>query len=222
MNRSILVLAIVVMFASTLCEAALWDRGSGLIYDDDLDVTWLQDVNYGQTSGYDDILYGYDTQGGMLWEDAITWANGLEYYDSIRGITWGDWRLPSAYNQDGSGPDTGPSPGSELGHLYFIELGNSEATHLTNTGPFLNLQKHVVVLGISKPIQFWTGDEHWIPVLAYSYCFKVGGQGMSHIADDFIFAWAVRDGDVEVIPTPSAVLLATLGFATAGCVWRQL
>ena len=33
-------------------NAALYDRGNGLIYDDVLDITWLQDANYAKTSGY--------------------------------------------------------------------------------------------------------------------------------------------------------------------------
>ncbi len=28
-------------------QATLIDRGSGLIYDDELNITWLQDANYG-------------------------------------------------------------------------------------------------------------------------------------------------------------------------------
>ena len=38
---------------SGAAQAALHDRGGGLVYDDVLNVTWLQDANYAQTSGYD-------------------------------------------------------------------------------------------------------------------------------------------------------------------------
>jgi len=34
-------------------EATLFDQGGGLIYDTDLNITWLQDANYAMTSGYD-------------------------------------------------------------------------------------------------------------------------------------------------------------------------
>ena len=33
-------------------NAALIDRGNGLIYDSYLNITWLQDANYSVTSGY--------------------------------------------------------------------------------------------------------------------------------------------------------------------------
>jgi hypothetical protein len=54
-------------------NAFLYDRGNGLIYDSDQNITWLQDANYAQTSGYDDSLYGYNTNGVMYWNDAVAW-----------------------------------------------------------------------------------------------------------------------------------------------------
>ena len=35
--------------------ATLIDRGGGLIYDTVLNITWLQDANYAQTMGYQDV-----------------------------------------------------------------------------------------------------------------------------------------------------------------------
>ena len=47
-------LALVGLSLITLsANAALYDRGNGLIYDDVLDITWLQDANHAKTSGYD-------------------------------------------------------------------------------------------------------------------------------------------------------------------------
>ena len=81
-------------------EALLIDRGGGLIYDDVLDVTWLQDANYAVSSGYWDALdktgysdWSLNHPGTMIWNDAMDWADGLEYYDSVRDVTWSDWRL---------------------------------------------------------------------------------------------------------------------------------
>jgi hypothetical protein len=44
--------------------AGLIDRGNGLIYDDVLKITWLQDANYAQTSGY-------NADGLMNWNAAM-------------------------------------------------------------------------------------------------------------------------------------------------------
>jgi len=63
-------------------EAALYDRGTGMIYDDVLKITWLQNANYALTSGY-------DSDGKMTWGEAMNWADQLNY----GGYT--DWRLPN-------------------------------------------------------------------------------------------------------------------------------
>ena len=40
------VLVLLCLSVSLSVNAALYDRGNGLIYDDVLDITWLQDANY--------------------------------------------------------------------------------------------------------------------------------------------------------------------------------
>src|SRR6185436_6873524 len=83
----------------------LIDRGFGLIYDSERDITWLQDVNYAKTSGH-------SRDGQMTWPAAMAWVKSLSYR-GIRG-----WRLPNARNPDGRGPVLGNNAvGSELGHL---------------------------------------------------------------------------------------------------------
>ena len=96
---------------SSSSHAALYDRGNGLIYDDVLDVTWMQDANYAHTSGYAAAnavgslgsgSTNIQADGRMGWDAANTWAAQLEYggYD--------DWRLPSAGNAPTiQNPETG-------------------------------------------------------------------------------------------------------------------
>src|SRR5437868_11573284 len=126
------------LMSSLSAQAAFIDRGGGLIYDTTLNVTWLQDMNYAQTSG------GYVADLNHQYDAAKAWADGLVYggYD--------DWRLPSGnllndYSQqpgesagdysarpearyhlrsfDGSTDYSYNNTRSELGHLFF-ELGN--------------------------------------------------------------------------------------------------
>jgi len=66
-------------FLTGEANALLIDRGGGLIYDTVLDITWLQDANYANTTGYDDTIYGYNTNGRMTWIDAMGWAEDLIY-----------------------------------------------------------------------------------------------------------------------------------------------
>ena len=103
------------MLVAGPAQAALQDRdlnGDTVVdafYDTDLDITWLRDAGL-FTGGY--------------WADANTWANTLV----VGGVS--GWRLPMSdtcyqYN----------CTGSEMGHLWYVELGNS-AGFMTNTGDF--------------------------------------------------------------------------------------
>ena len=77
-----------------LPQPPLIDRGFGLIYDVERDITWLQDANYAKT-------LRRSPDGQMTWDDAMRWVAALNYR-GIRG-----WRLPTALNRDGSGPCVG-------------------------------------------------------------------------------------------------------------------
>jgi hypothetical protein len=68
-------------------SAALIVRPGGMVYDTDLNITWLRDANYAKTSGY-------DADGLMNWTAATTWAANLSYggYD--------DWQLPTTLQPD--------------------------------------------------------------------------------------------------------------------------
>ncbi len=99
---------------ATSASAALYDRGNGLIYDDDLDITWLQYSNYAAQT--------------MNWDEANLWVNDLLYLD------YTDWRLPySDISCSGSG-----CIDSEMGHLFFTE----EITAAT-PGQFINVRPSI-------------------------------------------------------------------------------
>jgi hypothetical protein len=102
------------LLISTSTPAALVDNGGGLIYDEDLDITWLADANSG---------------GAQKWDDALAWAASLN-----NGGTMG-WRLPTADTC------TGPSCDAEFNHLFYNELGGSMGTPITgNSSPFSDIQ----------------------------------------------------------------------------------
>ncbi len=228
---------------SGVAQAALHDRGGGLIYDDVLDVTWLQNANYGAGSSYDspevvdvngnyEVVPGSTSNGRMWWGNAVDWASNLSYYDSVRDTTWTDWRLPHMTNVApcdfyAAGGNCGFSvnPGSgELAHLFFISLGNQSAYNnnwdpqsgggLVNTGPFVNLQ----------PDGYWystTWDMNDMYTPAWGFNTGLGLQ--AGLSDDIgrygQYAIAVRDGDVAAVPEAETYALMLAGLGLIG--WRM-
>jgi len=75
----ILVLIAISPATNAAVRAGLVDIGGGMIYDDDLDLTWLQDANYAMTSGA-------DADGLMAHDEANAFAQNLSYGG------FNDWR----------------------------------------------------------------------------------------------------------------------------------
>jgi hypothetical protein len=195
-----------------VANAALFDRGGGLIYDDVLDITWLQDASYGAGSAYDDG--SNTTDGFMTWNNAVAWADQLEYQG------YKDWRLPTTvdgpyvFGYDGTTTGGYNITSSEMGYMYYVNLGNlgyiaTDGTNpqpgwgLTNTGPFNNLQ----------PNLYWSGTEYGSsPGDAWVFYLYNGSQ--SNVYKDggiYQCAWAVRPGDSAPVPVPPAVYLLGSG-----------
>jgi len=178
---------------STVGNAALVDRGGGFIYDPVLDVTWLQDAN----------INGLGT-----WADQVAWADGLTA--TYNGIAFSDWRLPSSFNSDGSGPCTGYScTGSEMGSLFYDTLGNALGLPFSNAGPFINLQSYV----------YWSGTEEAVDpaTTAWNFSFDNGYQSPFDKSSAY-YALAVRDGDV--VPLPAAFWLFISGLSLLSWLGR--
>ena len=207
---------------SGVSQAALIDKGFGLIYDDELDITWLQDANYAKTSGH-------DADGRMNWSNANAWAANLSYDGGIYGII-DDWRLTDvnpvdntafdySFSYDGS-TDRGyniDSKQSEMGYMFYQNLGNtgyydtSGTTTgcsgvdlcLSNTGLFDNLESYV----------YWSAVEYAPSTsVAWAFYTGLGRQDPGSKGHEF-YAWAVRSGDVtaSTVPEPGVVLLMASG-----------
>jgi len=190
-------LAIISSVAST--HAALLDRdldndsSIDAFYDTELNITWLRNAN---------------VNGAMTWDEAMSWANNFSF------AGYADWRLPSPLNQDGSGPCVMMNcTGSEMGHLWYSQLGNLSGGPMTNTGNFQGLQ--------SGP-GYWNGLEL---TSTNGWTFRTeSGLQVGGLKSEPRFALIVRSGDVAPVPEPATyalMLLGVIAVAVAGSRRRR-
>ncbi|HSW03595.1 PEP-CTERM sorting domain-containing protein [Aquabacterium sp.] len=169
--------ALALSLLSGLTQAALVDRGNGMIYDTDRNITWLANANYFQTqaaanpnaaadviahvqtvsndhSTHTLVASDINANGLMTWWGAMAWAQDLQYGG------FSDWRLPTSLQPDttcsGQGRTAGISfgygcTGNELGHLFYDELGGGANVYIQ--------QQHNANLDLFTQVKpdYWTG-----------------------------------------------------------------
>ncbi|UCV07201.1 PEP-CTERM sorting domain-containing protein [Dechloromonas denitrificans] len=223
-NKVAAALTLAGVVLSGAAQASLVDRGGGMLFDDVLNVTWLQDANYAKTSGY-------DSDGAMTWNVAKSWAANLTYGG------FSDWRLPTAKPVNGVsfnfqftfGGETDwssniLSPASELSYMYYVNLGlissytNSggmnENYGVMSTG-LNNSWGQQVDIGLIRNLQndgYFTDLGFGTNVVLFNA--TMGIQVLQDLRDaNYFKAWAVRDGDVAAaVPEPDTFALIGLAF----------
>jgi hypothetical protein len=169
-------------FISTTASGALHDRGGGFIYDDVQDLTWVQNVSL---------------SGSQDWATNMLWVEDLSLYDSVRDVTWDDWRLPNS-DVDGDGIvsscsilDEEPCLDNELGYI------SSPQGYLINQqspGPFTGWGGAIGTSFVSSSTKYFPPPDDFYRVWGYLN-FIGGGVGFFTFQDE-TWGWAVRDGDV--------------------------
>lgn len=168
-----------------------YDSSAVMIYDPNADLTWLRNWN---------------VNGTKSWLDQLIWVSNLQVG------RFANWSLPTARNQDGSGPCGGfDCTGSQFGYLWYVVLGNSTGS-FTNKGPFQNAMSDIYWTGTlaasdaSAAYVFWTVD---------------GSQGPAPTFAE-LYAVAVRAGDVATpVPEPQTWATLILGLGLTSLVLKK-
>ena len=156
-------------------------------YDTDLNITWRRNAN---------------VNGLMTWANAVSWAEN----STFGGYT--DWRLPTSdatcvvYN----------CTGSEMGHLWYVELSNLAGDVTPNIGNFGNMQLYA----------YWSGTVY-APDTSQARHFNID-QGDQDFAgkENLLYAMAERPGDViAAVPEPGTYALMLAGLGALGFVARR-
>ncbi len=214
-------------------DATLIDRGNGVIYDSDQDITWLQDANYAKTTGY-------AADGRLTWDNAVAWADNLVY------AGYNDWRLPTisdngddGCNYGNDGTDCGfnvNTAGSELAYMWYDILGNLAYVDTNGNSPqpgygLTSTSADGIDFQNLESWNYWSGTEY-APDTDHAWFFSTGIGNQNHTtkANNAFFAWAVRDGDVAVasvpgrsasVPEPGTLMLLAAGLVGVAGFKRQ-
>lgn len=221
--------ALALVALSGSAQAALIDRGGGMISDTTRNLTWLADMNYAKTSGY-------DNDGLMTWAAAKAWAEGLSYGG------FDDWRLPTLSSSDTSCSgnfDPGGAfgqqyygnncTGGELSGLFVTELGynNNGLGLIASDDTAEQIANQALFANVQATNAYWSGSEYapdtdaaWVFVTDWQAHYA-GYQGYSSKGGAF-YALAVRSDDVaDAVPEPQTLSLALLALAATAVVRKR-
>ena len=211
LNKTVSVLSTTLALFSN-AHAVLLDRDlngdsvTDAFYDTELNVTWLRNANMNSS---------------RAWPTAKAWADNLSFGG------YSDWRLPTMTDTGAPGCEfvanhgtdcgynvltkTGTTVYSEIGHLFYVTLGNKGAYSTTgNLQAGAGLTKVGQFIGFQSG-QYWTGLQYTITNdIAWSFDTSEGFQRSDYQTNQH-YALAVRSGDVTLVPEPATYLLFMVG-----------
>lgn len=213
-----LLAATVLLTVAGTTQAALIPALDGqVVFDTDQNITLLANASLANTNTFG--VSGINADGTMSWATAQSWIGAM---NTAKYLGYNDWRLPTTLQPDAScqyqnGGSAGENcVGSEMGHLFYNELGgvagqSIATTHNPNYGLLQNLQSN-----------YWSATESALNTNdAWYFDFRYGYQSTNskgtiyngnYIGPNY-YALAVRPGQVTAVPVPAAVWLLVSGLA---------
>ena len=180
-------------------HASLESRLNGqAVYDPTRNLTWLANANLlGQSSW-------------TVAQEQIVILNSQNY------LGFNDWRLPTTPLQDpacssSDGTNGFGCTGSEMGHLFYEELGGSAGSSILNVS-----NSQLTLFTDVQPGYYWSSTLSPIFPGPFTFVFGSGAQDASNNYDSPYYSWLVRSGDVNAVPVPASALLFASGLLALG------
>ena len=189
-------LVLVLMFAVT-ASATLTTIGTANYGGTDYNLIWDDDNN-----GNSVVWLDYSNAMGV-WASQNAWVAGLSsvltYQLNGYQVDWGtsDWRLPSAY----------PVDGSEMGDLFYNELGLAAAI------PVDKSELDATIFDNLEAFWYWSGTEYvhnsdfaWVFSMVYGYNGYPGSVSAIRKDARLYYGLAIRNAVVSAVPVHPADL----------------
>ena len=185
------------------------------VLDKSTNLVWVSDWNLAHS-------LGYDGNGLMTWYEADAWIKRLNV---INYAGHNSWRLPTtnfsaSSNCSSSVPGSNDMyfgsgcTGSEMGHLYYEALGGQAPEYIrekANMAGFKNVMGYY----------YWSGTN---PVgldnMAGHFSMNNGDQRWDG-KNNYLYAMAVRPGDVPAVPESQTYAMLLVGLAAVGLIARR-
>ncbi|MGI6655733.1 MAG: VPLPA-CTERM sorting domain-containing protein [Desulfobulbus sp.] len=234
MKKVYLCSTMVLLLMSGIAHADLTTIGTATYNGADYKLIWDDDNN-----GNSVVWLDY-SNAKATWDDQIAWASSLNQANALTyninpayTVQWGtnSWRLPATVDQPFLNGYDGTTTGgynvtsSEMGHLYYTELGNlgmkdtsgnnQSEYGLKNTGSFDNLV---------ADSWYWSATEHNHDPFydkVWSFNMQRGHQSIHRFKNSYGHGLAIRDAQVSAVPVPGAIWLVGAGVIALSGLGRR-